>query len=219
METTGKQAKEEKKPSIEPTKNGPYIISNLKSLRNSKGVFLETTPVIALCRCGGSGTKPFCNGTHAKIGFSGEKKEARIPDKIDDYKGEKITIHDNRGVCSHIGHCTDNLPTVFKMRLEPWIDPYGDEPEKIGKVIRMCPSGALSYSKDGELHRDYPREPEIFVGYNRPYHVVGYIELKDPDGSKPESKEHYTLCRCGGSGNKPFCDGTHWHINFEDERN
>lgn len=175
MEATGEQAKEEKKPSIEPTKNGPYMVRDLKNLRNSKGVFIETTPLMALCRCGGSGTKPFCDRTHEKIGFSGEKKEDRVPDKVDDYEGEKVSIHDNRGVCSHIGHCTDNLPKVFKMRVKPWINPDGETPENIGKVIRMCPSGALSYSKDGELHKDYPREPEIFVGRNRSYNVVGYI--------------------------------------------
>lgn len=219
MESAEEQAKAEKKPGIEATKNGPYMARNLKNLRNSKGVFLETAPVMALCRCGGSGNKPFCDGTHARIGFSGEKKEERVPDKMDDYEGEKITIHDNRGVCSHIGHCTEKLPKVFKMKAEPWIDPNGDDQKKIGKIIRMCPSGALSYSEDGKLHKNYPREPEVFVGRNRSYHVVGFIELKDPDGSKPESKEHYTLCRCGHSRNKPFCDGTHWHVNFEDEKN
>lgn len=212
-------SEEKKKPSIEVSKNGPYIVKNLNNFRNSKGVFIETRPLMALCRCGGSGNKPFCDGTHEKIGFSGDKQKTRVPDKMDDYEGKKITIHDNRGVCSHIGHCTDNLSSVFRMKTEPWIDPDGANPEKIAKVIRMCPSGALSYTKDEALYRDYPREPEIFVGHNRPYHIVGDIELKDPDGSKPESKDHYTLCRCGKSRNKPFCDGTHWHVNFEDEKN
>lgn len=210
---------DEKKPSIEVTKNGPYLVKNLKNFRNSKGVFIETKPVMTLCRCGGSRNKPFCDGTHAKKAFSGVKQEDRVPDKMDDYEGEKITIHDNRGVCSHIGHCTDNLPTVFLMGTEPWVDPDGEDPDKIEKVIRMCPSGALSYTKDGVLYKDYPREPEIFVGRNRSYHIVGSIELKGPDDPVPESKEHYTLCRCGGSKNKPFCDGTHWYINFEDEKN
>jgi len=49
--------------------------------------------------------------------------------------------------------------------------------------------------------------------------LSGGIDFKDPTGAEPESKEHYTLCRCGGSKNKPFCDGTHWHIKFKDDKN
>jgi CDGSH-type Zn-finger protein len=209
----------ETKTAIEVSKNGPYILRNLERLRNSKGVFIETSPTIALCRCGSSGNKPFCDGTHAKIGFKGDKKSDRIPDHSDKYEGKDITIHDNRGVCSHIGHCTDNVPGVFHMDKEPWIDPDGANSDFTAGVIRMCPSGALSYSKDGILVKEYPHEPEIFVGHNRSYHVVGEIELKDPDGNVPETPDHYTLCRCGHSKNKPFCDGTHWHVKFEDEKN
>ncbi len=206
-------------PAIKVSKNGPYIVTGLERLRNSKGVFIETSPSMALCRCGGSSNKPFCDGTHIKKGFSGDKSEDRVPDKMDKYEGKDITIHDNRGVCSHMGHCTDNSPSVFRMGEEPWIDPDGDDKERTSRVIRTCPSGALSYSIDGEMHKDHLHEPEIFVGKDRSYHVAGGIELKDVDGSEPETKEHYTLCRCGSSKNKPFCDGTHWHIGFRDEKN
>ncbi|ADE36008.1 CDGSH iron-sulfur domain-containing protein [Methanohalophilus mahii] len=209
----------EDKTIIKVSKDGPYIVSNLNTLRNSKGVFIETMPTIVMCRCGGSGNKPFCDGTHMKNGFSGDKKEDRVPDKMDTYKGKAITIHDNRGVCSHMGHCTDNLPSVFRMGIEPWIDPDGADPEEIARIIRMCPSGALSYTMDGQLHKDYPHDSEVFVGKDRSYNVVGDIELEGPDGSKPETQDHYCLCRCGGSKNKPFCDGSHWHIEFEDEKN
>lgn len=209
----------EDKTIIKVSKDGPYIVSNLNTLRNSKGIFIETKPTIVMCRCGGSGNKPFCDGTHMKNSFSGEKKEDRVPDKMDTYKGKAITIHDNRGVCSHMGHCTDNLPSVFRMGFEPWIDPDGADPEEIARVIRMCPSGALSYTMDGQLYKDYPHDAEVFVGKNRSYNVVGDIELEDPDGPKPETQDHYCLCRCGGSKDKPFCDGSHWYIEFEDEKN
>ncbi|WP_462272856.1 CDGSH iron-sulfur domain-containing protein [Methanohalophilus sp.] len=209
----------EDKTIIKVSKDGPYIVSNLNTLRNSKGVFIETKPTIAMCRCGGSGNKPFCDGTHMKNGFSGEKKEDRVPDKMDTYKGKAITIHDNRGVCSHRGHCTDNLPSVFRRGVEPWIDPDGAAPEEIAKVIRMCPSGALSYTMDGQLYKDYPHNAEVFVAKDNAYNVVGNIELEDTDGSEPETQDHYCLCRCGGSKNKPFCDGSHWYIEFEDEKN
>jgi hypothetical protein len=83
----------------------------------------------------------------------------------------------------------------------------------------MCPSGALSYTKDGILYKDQDREAGITISKNGPHRVVGGVELKDSKGSKPESKEHYTLCRCGGSKNKPFCSGQHWYIGFEDDKN
>ncbi|MEL4305747.1 CDGSH iron-sulfur domain-containing protein [Methanococcoides sp. LMO-2] len=209
----------ESKPSIQPSENGPNLVKDLKYLKNSKGETFEPQPMMALCRCGQSSNKPFCDGTHLKVGFTGEKAEDRQPDRVDDYVGKDITIHDNRGVCSHRGYCTDNLPNVFRMRQEPWIDPDGASAEEIIRVIEMCPSGALSYTKDGVLHKELDREPGITVTKNGPHDVVGGIELDDPDGNTPESKEHYTLCRCGASKNKPFCSGEHWHVEFKDEKN
>ena len=208
-----------KKPTIEPELNGPYLVRGLNNLRNSRGEAIEAQPVMALCSCGKSSNKPFCDGTHARAGFSGEKVERRVADRMDNYEGKEITIHDNRGVCSHAGYCTDNLPSVFIMGREPWIDPDGDGPDEVARVIRMCPSGALSYSRDGVLYKDQDREPAITVSKDGPYRIVGGLELNDPAGSKPESGEHYTLCRCGGSRNKPFCDGAHCHIGFKDEKN
>ena len=113
----------EQVPQIEASQNGPYLVQNLENLKNSKGEKLPTRPMVALCRCGGSANKPFCDGTHAKIGFSGEKLAERAKDKRDNYVGKKITIHDNRGICAHQGLCTDGLPAVFRMKTEPWIDP------------------------------------------------------------------------------------------------
>jgi len=209
----------ENKTSIQPSTNGPYIVKELNDLKNSKGETFEPQPMVALCRCGQSSNKPFCDGTHLKVGFTGEKVEGRQPDKIDNYVGKDITIHDNRGVCSHRGYCTDNLPTVFRMKVDPWIDPDGASVEDIIRVVEMCPSGALSYTKDGVLHKDVDREPGITVTKDGPYDAVGGIELDDPEGNTPESKEHFTLCRCGASKNKPFCSGEHWYVEFKDEKN
>ncbi len=208
-----------KKISIEPTVNGPNRVNNLQEFNNSKGVKLKTENEMYLCRCGGSSNKPYCDGTHRVNGFNSEKSLDRVPDKLDMYKGNGITIHDNRGVCAHSGNCTDNSPLVFNTGREPWIDPDADEAEVTANTIRMCPSGALSYTKDAVLYKDQDRAPGITVSRNGPHHVEGRIELKDPQGSKPESKEHYTLCRCGASKNKPFCNGAHWHIGFTDDKN
>ena len=207
------------KPEIEPTLNGPYKVKYLNNLQNSKGEKLPVKPAIFLCRCGGSANKPFCDGTHAKNGFSGEKLTDGSKDKRENYRGKEITIHDNRGICSHSGNCTDNLKSVFRLETEPWIDPEGEELDTIKKVIRNCPSGALSYSIENIENKDQVREPGITVSKNGPYYVSGEIELKNEPRGEGASREHFALCRCGGSKNKPFCDGTHWTIEFNDEKN
>ncbi|WP_407356891.1 CDGSH iron-sulfur domain-containing protein [Methanolobus sp. WCC5] len=208
----------EVKPSIKVSKNGPYIAKNVKTLRNSKGVFIDTKPVITLCRCGGSSKMPFCDGTHAKNGFSGENEKGQVAGRVETYVGKDITIHRNKDICCHVGHCVRNLPSVFKKGQDPWADPDAVDPEEIAQLIRTCPSGALSYTINGELHKDYSRESEIFVLKDGPYNVTG-IRLDDPDGSEPDTHDHYSLCRCGASRNKPFCDGTHRDIEFKDEKN
>ena len=125
----------EKKPSITPTPNGPYIVKFLKKCTNKNGS-METEETMAFCRCGASSKKPYCDGTHTKIGFSSDKLEGRVEDKREVYRGEKITIHDNRGICAHAGYCTDNLAAVFRMKQEPWINPDAASVEEIIKAIR-----------------------------------------------------------------------------------
>lgn len=204
---------------IECSKNGPYLVRNVTNFQNSKGEEISAQKVIALCRCGGSADKPFCDGTHSRIGFSGEKLTDGRLNKRENYYGKGITIHDNRGICSHAGFCTDNLPSVFKLKTEPWIDPDGSEAEEIINTVRKCPSGALSYIIDNVEVREQDRGPMIKISKDGPYYVTGGIELKNEPMGEGASEEHYTLCRCGGSKNKPFCDGSHWYIKFRDEKN
>jgi CDGSH-type Zn-finger protein len=204
---------------IEPLLNGPYLVKNLEALTNSKGDALETKEVLALCRCGCSMTKPFCSGMHKEIGFDSANLSDGSLDRRVDYRGDGITIHDNRGICAHAGFCTDNLPEVWRLNQEPWIDPHGAAAEEIAAVIRMCPSGALSYSIGGVEHRDREGGPAILVSRNGPYFVTGRIELVDASWGDGGSREHYTLCRCGQSQNKPFCDGSHWAAKFSDPMN
>lgn len=208
----------EVKPSIKVSKNGPYIVKDLKLFRNSKSVFIETKPVMTLCRCGGSANMPFCDGTHTKNGFSGENEKDRVASKVETYVGKNISIHRNKDVCCHVGHCVRTLPSVFKKGEKHWAYPDAVSPEEIAKLIKTCPSGALSYTINGEMHKEYPHEPEIFVLKDGPYNVTG-IELNDPDGSEPETQDHYSLCRCGASKNKPFCDGSHTNVKFKDDKN
>jgi CDGSH-type Zn-finger protein len=206
-------------PTIKPELNGPYLVTNVAALTNSRGENVDARPRMALCRCGGSGNKPFCDGTHARIGFESRKLDGRTPDHRDTYIGAEVTIHDNRGICQHAGFCTDQLASVFKLHQEPWIDPNGAAAQAIIAQVRQCPSGALSYSVRGTEHRDQSRSPAIAVSKDGPYRVTGNMELETEPWGEGASKEHYALCRCGGSKNKPFCDGTHWYISFKDERN
>ncbi len=208
----------EKKPSITSALDGPYMVKDLKNFANQKGP-IETKETMALCRCGGSANKPFCDGTHARIGFSSAKLEGRVEDKRDNYKGKKITIHDNRGICAHAGYCTDGLAAVFRFKEEPRIHPDAASADEIIATIQKCPSGALSYSVDNVEHGERDGEPTIFVAPNGPYVVSGGPDLVDTTRAEGAAKTHFTLCRCGGSKNKPFCDGTHWQIEFKDDQN
>ena len=207
------------KPTITPSPNGPYIVKGLDKLGNSRGQQLETRTPTALCRCGGSENKPYCDGTHSRIGFSDEKLEGRVQDQRDTYAGKEIAIHDNRGICAHAGRCTDGLASVFRLKQEPWIDPNGAKAEEIIATVKSCPSGALSYSIDEAEPGDQEREPAVTVSKNGPYVVTGCADLVGVTRGQGASTERFTLCRCGGSKNKPFCDGTHWSIKFQDDKN
>jgi CDGSH-type Zn-finger protein len=202
---------------IDCAENGPYLVKNVKTFKNSKDEPIETKETMALCRCGTSNDKPFCDGTHSSINFSGEnlnKEEATT----DNYEGKEITIHDNRKICAHAAICTDKLNSVFKYGQEPWIDPDGAKTEETINTIKECPSGALSYTiNDGE-HKDQQRSPSIKICKNGPYAVEGNIKINSRQ-DKGASKKRYTLCRCGASKNKPFCDGAHWKVKFEDNEN
>jgi CDGSH-type Zn-finger protein len=204
---------------IRCSRNGPYLVTNVANLDNSRGEALAARPEMGLCRCGGSANKPFCDGTHARIGFSSAKLVGRVADRRDAYVFGDLTVYDNRGICQHSGFCTDGLASVFRVHAEPFIDLSGADRDAIIAQVRACPSGALSYSIDGIEHRDQDHQPTITVSKDGPYRVTGGVELPDERRAEGASTEHYTLCRCGGSKNKPFCDGTHWYINFRDDKN
>ena len=175
---------------------------------------------------GQSAIKPFCDGTHANIGFSDAKDPERVPGKRDTYVGQQVTIFDNRGICQHSGFCTGRLATVFRLHDEPFVAPSGGRMDEIIRAVRDCPSGALSYALDGEEARaavDHhgTRKPMIAVSKDGPYRVTGDIPLIAHDGidivrEEGASGEHYALCRCGHSQNKPFCSGMHWYAEFRD---
>jgi CDGSH-type Zn-finger protein/truncated hemoglobin YjbI len=210
-------------PSIVVAPNGPLLVTNAP-VHDWLEVGFPARPQVALCRCGRSGTKPYCDGFHVEAGFSDAKDPNRVPDRRDAYDGQQVTIFDNRGLCAHSGFCSDRLSTVFHADSEPFVTPSGGRLDEIVRAVRACPSGALSFGIDGHEAReqvDQPREPAIEVSKDGPYRVTGGIALLDAGGNPVErnagaSLEHYSLCRCGQSQNKPFCSGMHWYVSFRD---
>ena len=203
-------------PIIEPLENGPLKVTGQVTFKNSRGEAITAKRVMVLCRCGQSKSKPFCDGSHAGIGFRSEKSDQRVADRLDKYQGKGVTIHDNRGSCSHAGFCTSGLPAVWSSATEPWIDPDGASTGEIIETIRKCPSGALLYEESGAVQSRFHEAPEILVSRDGPYYVRGGIGLKGDDFGQGATSEHYALCRCGQSRNKPFCDGSHWYAGFHD---
>ncbi len=203
---------------ITPTPNGPYKVEDIgQILRYADGEQIPLKDGAMLCRCGGSSNKPFCDGTHAKNGFTGNKDPGRVPDQLDHYEGDGVTIHDNRGLCAHAGYCTDGLPEVFKLGTEPWIDPKGADAEAIASACKKCPSGALSHSLNGKLVRDHGGAESLGMAPNGPYVVKGGVDISDVELNDGGTTDHMALCRCGQSANKPFCSGAHWNHHFDEQ--
>jgi CDGSH-type Zn-finger protein len=198
------------------TKYTPYLVVDLADCRDAEGRPVAMQPVTALCRCGCSARKPYCDGTHSRIGFVGERPANRNRDREHDFVGNKITIHDRRGLCAHDGACLHGLPAVFRRSRTPWIDPDAAGPAQIMATIDKCPSGALGYTYRGSRGPQPDRPPAIRIAKNGPYHLEGGIRIMDEQASAPKLQERCTLCRCGQARNKPFCDGSHEAAPFED---
>ena len=214
----------DERPTIEVLEGGPLLVKDLTRLTGDDGRPIEQPTereesdksLFALCRCGGSENKPFCDGTHKENGFAGERG-APEDTEVRVCEGQELTIVDNPGACCHAGECVDGAPEVF-FRWEGderRAVPDADERQKIIETIRRCPSGSLAYRLGDELHDEYFSEAEIFVSRDGPLHVRGGPELVDASGATPVSKDHYALCRCGASENKPFCDGAHRDAGFK----
>jgi CDGSH-type Zn-finger protein len=212
------------------TVNGPYLVEGSLPLTRSwieysefgeslewhDGPPFEPRETYRLCRCGQSNTKPYCDDTDQLIGFDGTETADRGPSdarrKV--YEGDDIVVTDDPTLCSHASFCIDRFTSVWEMMQET------SDPEIRQRVIEMvtrCPSGRLRYSTPE--HPD-PIEadltPSVGVEPDGPYVVRGGVRIVSEDGTAWEVRNRITLCRCGASRNKPFCDGTHQEIGFKD---
>lgn len=204
-------------PVIEERENGPFVVKQLTNLTLSDGTAAECKPVMALCRCGGSSNKPFCDGTHKEIGFDSAGADVSAKDRIHRYEGAAVTVYYNKLLCSHAGECVRRAGDVFNTEQRPWIQPDNGTVDKVREVVEACPSGALRWSEPGgESELLAKTDLSITVEKNGPYRVSNIMIAAD-QWAQGQSEKKYVLCRCGKSGNKPFCDGTHLDEGWSDE--
>lgn len=194
---------------IESRKNGPLMARNLGQIQDEDGSDLAVKPVMALCRCGQSKNKPFCDGSHKGAGFKTGRGKLEGADRFFAYEGAEVTVSFNPRLCSHAAECGRLASHIFNPEQKPWVQPDQGTLAEVQAVVAACPSGALQYSTTGAAPETLLAErPAIMVQKDGPYWVTG-VPIADDPGAVGQSGEKYVLCRCGLSGNKPFCDGTH----------
>ncbi len=134
------------------------------------------------------------------------------------YTNGEVTIVWKPDQCIHSAICFRGLGDVFDPQKRPWVNPQGASTEQIVAQIKKCPSGALSYFMNEEAGGSPVKvEAETIVETmpNGPLMVYGNVTVKDSGGTLTRKSNATAFCRCGGSSNKPYCDGTHKKINFE----
>lgn len=128
------------------------------------------------------------------------------------YRGRDIEVSFDLDQCIHIGECVRRMPNVFSLERHPWIAPDAASGDEVAALVEQCPSGALQYRRlDGRPDERGPEPAIVTPMRNGPLLVKGRIEVKHEDGTV-EVMPRATLCRCGGSLNKPFCDNSHLHL-------
>jgi uncharacterized Fe-S cluster protein YjdI len=132
---------------------------------------------------------------------------------VREYATEEIVVEWRPRLCYHSGNCTRGLPLVFDRDRRPWIDPTQASADEIEAAVDRCPSGALRARRLDGKGRPAPTSVEITPEPNGPLLVRGPIQVVQSDGTS-ETVPRAAFCRCGQSGNKPFCDGTHREVGF-----
>lgn len=214
--------------SITIMNNGPYLVSGAIPIavqtikpddEGGSSEWVEgkafSTPVqYALCRCGASKKKPFCDGTHATIGFDGTETADRAPvmDQAERLDGPTMQLADARELCASGRFCDPHGRVWNQVK-------HTDDPEVRARFIQQvqnCPAGRLiaidkatGQSLEPTLPVSIGLVEDPLWGCSGPLWVRGGIPVIGTDGHTYEVRNRMTLCRCGRSKNKPFCDGTH----------
>ena len=218
--------------SITVTVNGPYRVDGPVRLArqgivtdgegNSIG-WQESDPfgmedACELCRCGQSGNKPFCDGSHERVGFDGTETASREPylTQADEQDGPNLILTDAQPLCAFARFC-DVAGQIWNLVERPEAVAAQQAVLEAG----LCPSGRLvTWDPVTKQAIEPTFEPSIGLvddpaqGVAGPIWVRGGVRIISADGSAYESRNRVTLCRCGASQNKPFCDGSHASVGF-----
>ena len=189
---------------VEAFDNGPFKVSGAKSLR----LFGKEQPVegdVFLCRCGQSANAPFCDGTHSKVDFDGsnqggEKKALRV------WEGKRLKTYFNSNICMHAAYCKP-LGALRKKELD---DETSATAEEIIAVVESCPSRALTWeAKDALEPTPQGTGADLDIQEGGEIRVQCAFEAVNFDLEERQDGARATLCRCGLSKNKPYCDASH----------
>ena len=226
----------ESEPKIIVGKNGPYRVKGNIPLSiqvitpNKEGLSWEWKEArefevpeagYSLCRCGHSNNKPFCDSTHAKIGFDGTETATRKPyaRQAEILNGPTMTLSDAEGLCAFARFC-DPGGQIWNL-IEQTNDPKARD--LVIREANHCPSGRLVVNdkKTGEeIEHDLPKSIGVIedpaLSVSGPLWVRGGIRVESENGKPYEIRNRVTLCRCGASSNMPFCNGSHASIKFKD---
>ncbi|MEP6757889.1 MAG: CDGSH iron-sulfur domain-containing protein [Actinomycetota bacterium] len=218
-------------PRVEVTQDGPYrVVGDLPLVRTAQveteygepvdwepDTRIETTTTpYELCRCGRSARQPFCDATHEREPFDGAEvaDPGAIEERAYPYRGGSLTMFDDRTLCTRAGYCGDRFRNVWAMIADA-ADP--EVAERIRHMSMLCPSGRLATQPDGAEARDeLDYAPSVVVIRDGPLWLRGGVQVVAADGRTYQVRNRTTLCRCGHSGNKPFCDGSHEDAGFRE---
>jgi CDGSH-type Zn-finger protein len=225
----------ESRPKVLVLKDGPYevhgevplsrqtIVSNAEgeSLDWKEGEHLPLPHGGRLCRCGQSGNKPFCDGTHAKVGFDGTETASRDPYVVqaETLEGPAVTLTDAERLCA-FGRFCDPKGRIWNVAQRDGAEARAIVEDEAGK----CPGGRLVAWDPNTGHAVEPQlRPSLGLVQDPVRHVSGPLWVRGgipvvaADGHAYEVRNRVALCRCGASSNKPFCDGSHASTGFRDD--
>ena len=132
------------------------------------------------------------------------------------YRGAAVEVTWDQRLCIHVGECTRARGAIFVSGRKPWCDPDVAEAAEVAEVVERCPSGALTYRSDGLPAEAPPSDNTIVVANNGPLSAHGDLHIDGAPDDMPGVRLRATLCRCGQSANKPFCDNSHETSEFRD---
>ena len=148
-----------------------------------------------------------------------------MPKDTHKYTNDEVTVVWKPNTCIHSTLCWKGLLEVFNPKEKPWVKMDGASTSTIIEQVRKCPSGALSYYLNAEATSEDSTDKvvadsanilKIQVSPNGPYLIKTECLIVHSDGREETKTGTVALCRCGASGNKPYCDGHHWKIGFEE---